>query len=79
MISFLFFILLLLFYLRCLSYSNIILYSLFFCCKGTAVWKYPPNFLCNSENMPNFVAEIEIISVLWVFCAPKKNKTPNYG
>ena len=28
-------------------------------CKGTAIWKYLPKILCNSEYMPKFASQKE--------------------
>ena len=59
------------------------MYLLFFCLKNFCliwvqryeVWKYPPNFLRNSENIPKFAAEKENISDLDSQIVLKQNKT----
>ena len=38
------------------------------------VWKYPPNFLHNSENIPKFAAQKEKLSKKGFIRARKQNK-----
>ena len=40
------------------------------------LWKYPPNFLWNSENITNITPDLEQYSKLGTFKSLKQNKTP---
>jgi len=48
-------------------------------CKGTAFWKYHPNFLLNSENVTKFAAVKENLSIWGFSKALSQNIIPNYG